>query len=329
MRDVEDADLFDDSEDEDRHIKFSKITSCTIRVDLTGGAVYCEKCNVQLIINPEYFFVCPSCCEVKSVTYDNAVAQTPHLPSNRGCDLYPVVEKKFYERLFYLNEKLAQNGMVEPKIPDDIFDLIQEEASNVKKYGEPAGFTKIHIREIIRSVVVPEELQIQYTSKPRPQNRWKRTRMTSLRRFTERWKSIKARLTGQALPTLSQAAYVLVQQYFGGYIRIWQYLGLPKSHSHFYHYNFIIIKTLQYLDYLYPTASLVDTFGKEWLLPTTKAKLEYLNLMWQDVICKHMNFKVCLPTQTKQELVSVNGNKYKIVYLISNQAQKDATTVLS
>lgn len=212
--------------------------------------------------------------------------------------------------------------MAEPKIPDDIFSLIEEEANKSEIYGPAEGFTKLHIREILRSIEVPLDLQIDYISKPRKQNRFHETPLTSLRKFTERWKSIKYRLTGIFPVILSQRTYLQVQQYFGGYIKIWQYVNPPKDHSHFYHYNFIIIKTLQYIDYLNEQSSiesgLVDTFRKEWLLPTTKEKLETLHKIWEKIICVHMNFKVCLPTEIEEEWIEINKKKHKMVYLKNN-----------
>ncbi len=158
-------------------------------------------------------------------------------------------------------------------------------------------------------------------SVPRPQNRYKTTPLLNLRKFTEKWKSIKARLTGESYPTLTQTAYLMIQQYFVAYVRAWQNTVPPKRNSHFYHYNFIIIKTLQYFDFLYKT-DLVKTFRKEWLLPTTKEKIESLQTVWAKVFVPHLNMKVCLPTPLEEETLEIGGKKFRIVFLGLNTTEQ-------
>ena len=105
--------MYDEDDEDERPPKFSRVTICEVKQDLTGGDIYCDQCNVRLEFNDEYFLVCPQCAEVKSTTYDD----TPNFPKqsnppsnrrNNSICCYERSEKtKFYERLFYLNEKVG------------------------------------------------------------------------------------------------------------------------------------------------------------------------------------------------------------------------------
>lgn len=126
---------FDDEQRKKRHkrqrgeivTRSFHVTNCIVRSDLSGGDVYCSHCNVRLTINREYFLVCPSCARVAEQTYDNFdYGDEPsaiHSYSNvgaygNGCDSHSSV--KFYERLFYLNEKVRDARHVDEGFNDTI-----------------------------------------------------------------------------------------------------------------------------------------------------------------------------------------------------------------
>ncbi len=146
---TDDDETTDDEDNEERRKRHKKqrgyaipkqyhVTNCIVRQDLTGGDLYCVECNVRLTVNREYFLICPECAKVVDITYDNF--QIPNACNNSARTTTQKLEDvysglggwndgwsgnhgdlqgmggsknsvKFYERLFYLNEKLAQNSM--------------------------------------------------------------------------------------------------------------------------------------------------------------------------------------------------------------------------
>lgn len=76
----------------------------------------------------------------------------------------------------------------------------------------------------------------------------------------------------------------------------------------------MIIKTLQYFDHLYKT-DLVATFRKEWLLPTTREKVNSLQETWRTLFVPYLGLKVCLPTPLEEEVIAIGKKKFRIVYL--------------
>lgn len=104
------------------------------------------------------------------------------------------IKSSNYKRIVYFRKHVREILKQHPTIPDDLFELIENEAWKEDEYGPIRGFTRIHVREILRRIKVPESLQKEYKSVPRPQNRYKETLMTKMTKFTKWWRYIIWRL---------------------------------------------------------------------------------------------------------------------------------------
>ncbi len=99
--------------------------------------------------------------------------------------------KSSYKREFHWNERMALFKMEDPWIPDDIMDLIEEEAAK-EKYPCVDEFECRDISTVLTAIEVPKWMQEKYRSQ-----KFKRRPMASLLKFREKWLQIKWRLTGK------------------------------------------------------------------------------------------------------------------------------------
>lgn len=100
------------------------------------------------------------------------------------------VGKSTYLRAVYYREHMRYLQLRAPIVPDDILLLVASEAKKAEVYGPISKFSKVHIRLILSAVEVPKNLQVEYKSVKRPQNRFNERPMTSLSRYTKKWRYI-------------------------------------------------------------------------------------------------------------------------------------------
>lgn len=140
----------------------------------------CRRCDDggDVIADDESgFYVCRSCGTVQ----DNAQVVFSI------ASLSVRARKSVYKRIHHWGERMSQWVGTEPAIPADIFSLIQSEA---KKPTYGGTYDRSTIRRILKAVDVPPWLQEKYRSQ-----KFRKLPMKTLKRFGEKWISIKSRLS--------------------------------------------------------------------------------------------------------------------------------------
>lgn len=166
----------------------------------------CVKCeSTEMVQTAEDGSVCVACGSVASddplVDYGDGAA----CANGRGATVTTLGACKrmwgTYERIFHFHERLALLAMAEPPIPAELWDLIEMEfdfGGFERDYPSAERLTKDHVKQICGSIDVPGRLRERFRS-----TKFKRNPLTSMKRFTEKWISIRRRLGGEAPPLLS------------------------------------------------------------------------------------------------------------------------------
>ena len=247
----------------------------------------CTNCNkpTNEVLTREDDVVCLECGMVKDRLFrlecDDLVCFHPvyahHymlVPGNRSGTRY--------RHLFHLNEVLAQICRTGPTIPPDIMELIQAEAAKKEIYGLPKYFGQAHIRKILRSVEVPEQISEKYRSEPRAQNRYKSVPLVSLARYVERWRWILSQIDQERKIPLPGINLVMMIRDAFDPLRI-AFLRVCNR-RHMIHYGYIFMKILQHLDHRDGT-NVAPTFAP-WIPVPSPETCRNLDKVMGDM-CEH------------------------------------------
>lgn len=244
----------------------------------------CKYCYTHLdpvVSTPEGDYVCTGCGLVVNSLY---IAEGFEDFRRTRCT-YPG-----YKHIFHFNERVANLACDDPRIPMDIFQLIlQAHWLDSERRGRSDVWYD-DIRRILRSVEVPYEIQEKYRGK-----RYKCLPLTNLdQKFSERWLTIRFRLTGERPPRLDPTVRRGIQLLFLGILPPFSYLrhkdGCKKErkcHKTFgcaYKlppYNFIIKELL----YVHGGRELYDTYAKYLLHTSSPASVAKIRAQW-DGICR-------------------------------------------
>lgn len=154
-----------------------------IFIDEHCGDIVCTKCGLILQEKLAVFKYLPSINSLKT------------RPSFLELLDLPVFKWMTYQRKYHINEKFAQVTLNCPAIPFTIMlHLIEFYFTFRTRYNLPVlakDLEKKHIALICNKCPVPYNLQWEFQSK-----KFKRRRMTSFSRFSERWYYFKACLCG-------------------------------------------------------------------------------------------------------------------------------------
>jgi hypothetical protein len=143
----------------------------------------CKNCNGKRWVIDRGDIVCSHCGRVCGPSFleDFKYSQ---LPGN----------SKSYQRRFYFNERCSRWYCSEPSIPDEIWNLIRNEAQN-PKYGDiKTRCNRNLIGQILRSIDIPREYSEKYRS-----TKFKKLPLTKKSfyvKYFEKWKTIRWKLTG-------------------------------------------------------------------------------------------------------------------------------------
>jgi hypothetical protein len=197
-----------------------------------------------------------------------------------------------YKHVFHFNERVANLACDDPTIPDDVFALIEQAYWDDRDHrGGDGTLWYDDVRRILRSVEVPLDIQEKYRGK-----RYKCLPLTDLdQKFSERWLTIRYRLTTSDRPPLIEAKVRRgIQLLFLGILPPFSHLRhkpecrreskCHKKHGCAYKlppYNFIIKELL----YVHGGRELMNKFGKYLLHTTSAASLAKIRGQW-DLICE-------------------------------------------
>lgn len=124
-----------------------------------------------------------------------------------------------YNPLFHLNERIANLNCSDPHLPDDLFALVNV-AHSCGDFPTDGSLWHGHIGKILRSIIVPPELQEKYRGR-----RYTCSALTDMcRKFHERWITLRFRLTGIRPPRLDPHVIKGLQQRLIGFISPWNKL---------------------------------------------------------------------------------------------------------
>jgi hypothetical protein len=185
--------------------------------------------------------------------------------------------------------------MVEPPIAEDLWGLICDEyVFGANDYPAGPALTKEHVKALCRSIAVPEEFQEKFRSR-----KFKQNPLTDMKRYVEKWISIRARLGGDKPEPLMDHMIYMLRIKFLALDRIWeQYRHRPgcdaglravkKCHKspsrcrkNFPNYNYIILTLMHHLH-----AGVARDYLPYLPQIKTRAKLSALDAVVQDMF-KH------------------------------------------
>lgn len=210
-----------------------------------------------------------------ATTEDSAVCRTCGLVLDQGvCDyseqrprgqaraksVYALVRPKLfgtYKALFHFNERMRQLCLQEPTIPSKLWRLIEVEfdfGDFERTYPDAERLTKEDVAKICGSITVPERYQEKFGSK-----KFLQKPLTSMKKFTEKWLTIKNKLGGGAPPTLHPNDVEQMQRDFVALLRPYNIYrhnpgcpGGPKCHKspakcrhNLPNYNYLILQLLR------------------------------------------------------------------------------------
>lgn len=150
------------------------------------GHPKCRKCGSFNLIEDNGERVCRSCGRVHGLCFDFDNFGVAQRLSGSG-----------YKRCFYFNERCSRWTCVEPKIHDNIWEVIrQETVDNKHLYGNITAnnCNRTLIGKILRNVKITPELAMKHRSK-----KFKMQPLTKKRfydKYFEKWKTIRWKLTG-------------------------------------------------------------------------------------------------------------------------------------
>jgi hypothetical protein len=174
------------------------------------------------------------------------------------------IKASTYKHINYWREHMSMLFMQDNSIPEDLYLLIEDEASKHKLYGKVSKFTKLHLREVFRNIKIPEDLAEKYTTQPRAQNRFKSVPLAKLStKYGDRWRSILNRLLdGQLkIEPLPPRVLGIMTGWFAALIPAYE--NVKTNKKHLLNYYFLIVKLMQLYDYKFGTKYV--PYYSEWL----------------------------------------------------------------
>lgn len=237
-----------------------------------------------------------------------------------------------YRRIFHFNERLTQLNLCEPGIPLELFNLIvQRYYSRLQAKEEPTPLpdelTKDDVKRLCNEIEVPEDLQERYRSK-----KFKKNAHTDMRRYAEKWMSIRARLGGYRPPKLEEGQVKEIRDLFceaeGAFKKIRHkpeckgekdcHKGEAACRHNFLNYNYVILQLLKRM-------GVHETYLPWFPQLKTKDKLENLNHYWE-MMCKELGweFEKVVSVSDEEEQTS-NGWERAIPVPQVQAFQKDAS----
>jgi hypothetical protein len=229
-----------------------------------------------VIHNGEY--VCRSCGRVQGPTYDKNIS-IQFLGNNSNG----------YKRIFYFNERASRWACSEPKIADDIWELIVAEARSTStknpekpKYpGIRKGCNRQLIGKILRNVIISPVLAEKHRSK-----KFKKQPLTKKRfydKYYEKWKTIRWKLTGDVpvrpshqLVECTKSLFVAMQEPFEIYKHHKSCDGRRNCQKYFkcvhnfLNYDYVFRICLQIAEKKHGFEGAYRLFKEEFTLPTEK-----------------------------------------------------------
>lgn len=277
-------------------------TTNSDRTVTRSGLSTCAGCDsYDLVVNEEHCYVCQQCGHVNGY-YWNAYYQKP----------------KTYKTITHFNERLAQYFLVEPPMPDELYDMVELEAFE-PSYPNFEDLTKEDIKKICKSIKLPKNIQEKYRSK-----KFKKKPLINLSRFVEKWLSIKNRLCGSKPNYPSgwvvdqlrtrfcqlQVPFEMTRHKPECDGRTYKCHKVYKCRHNLINYNFIIIELLKLI---IQDDKLVETeFLPCFPQLKSKTKVKQLRIMW-DKMMKWIGWGQVYPIQTaKQRLLNYLGSRYSM-----------------
>jgi hypothetical protein len=195
-----------------------------------------------------------------------------------------------YKHVFHFNERVANLACDDPTIPPDVFELVEMAYWDDSQRRGSSDLWYDDVRRILRSVEVPYEVREKYRGK-----RYKMLPLTDLdQKFSERWLTIRYRLTGKGPPDVPPCVRRGIQVLFLGILPPFSYIrhrpgcdGRGKCHKQFgcsYKlppYNFIIKELL----YVFGGRDLMEAYSPYLLHTTSTSSLNKIRMLW-DRICE-------------------------------------------
>lgn len=261
------------------------LASIRIRKRDPFACPYCYTFRAPVVSTREGDSVCTGCGLVLDNMRDDSGPDQRHRVSSRY--VYPG-----YQHVFHFNERVANLACDDPAIPDDVFTLIEEAHWVECESRDIDDVWYDDVRRLLRPIEVPYEISEKYRGK-----RYKKLPLTDLdQKFSERWLTIRYRLTGNRPPEIDVRVRRALQLLFLGILppfrRIRHKDGCDrrnKCHKHFgcsYKlppYNFIIKELL----FVHGGRELMDAYSRYLLHTTSSESLRKIRGMW-DGIC-HAN----------------------------------------
>ncbi len=271
----------------------------------------CEGCAIQTrhCITPEDDWVCTECGLVgeKLLTGIPFESNSDNDDGTSGGYRHHHRVKSIpYNRVTFITQHLHQLTCDNPPIHSLLFGLVQDEAENKERYGPIGNFTKSHVRSILRNVIVPQDLQEKFKSKPRAQNRYKETPHYDMKRYLKNWRWIIDQLGGPradmdgSLQTTIKAIFVTLLPGF--------YNTVGMERKHFPNYYYSIMKILQILDSKMDEKYLVKSWRKWFPMPPPPRCLK-LDSAWKRM-CDYANYPF-IPTRLVKVHVMAGKKKLK------------------
>lgn len=194
-----------------------------------------------------------------------------------------------YQRIFHFNERLTQLNISEPGIPLELFNLLVQRYWTKLCYDKentplPDQLTKEDIKRLCAETIVPDDLKEKYRSK-----KFRKNAHHDMRRYAEKWISIRARLGGYTAPSLTDEQLREIRGLFMEAEKAFKVIrhnggcdgknrhchkGPTRCRHNFLNYNYVLVQLLRKM-------GIADIYIP-WLpqLKTTD-KLEELNHYWQ------------------------------------------------
>ena len=174
--------------------------------EITPSSSKCPDCGANMYSFIEDHAAGDTICAMCGVVVDSTFF--PELPF---CDRRP--KSLAYNRSFYLNELLALFTLQGPWIPEDIFICMEMGYNFGVMEGtypaSPKNLTCMHVTQICRSVTVPSNLTIKYTSTRRQCKPLK-----TFTKYAERYIQIKSRLCNKTLVLADEVFVVQARIFF-------------------------------------------------------------------------------------------------------------------
>jgi hypothetical protein len=150
-----------------------------------------------------------------------------------------------YRHIFHWNERMALFIMVDPAIPDDLFDLVADEYHEQRHFGTipPAEeCTYEHIGSLLKSIEVPPDLQEEYRSK-----KYSKLPFTNMaKKYWEKWLTIKWRLSGIKPHDADFSVVLKLKQFFMGFLHGWLKINDFDKRHNLPNYNLMILIGLEF-----------------------------------------------------------------------------------